>query len=150
VEGWRDETRLDALRQQMPGSGITRGSLALEFRYEDARGQLRTLIDLALGLRELGIKLSLAGVDREAMAAGLLEHLPLDYIKLAPGYGGNGTDLGALVKVAHEHGRRVIAPRVEDAATAVRLCAAGVDFLQGNFVQQAGQSLDYDFNATPQ
>jgi hypothetical protein len=39
---------------------------------------------------------------------------------------------------------------VEDAATAVRLCAAGVDFLQGNFVQQAGQSLDYDFNAAPQ
>ena len=150
LEGWRDEARINALRQQMPAFGITRGSLALEFRYEDARGQLRSLIDLALGLGELGIKLSLAGVDREAMAAGLLEHLPLDYIKLAPGYGGNIADLGSLVKVAHEHGRRVIAPRVEDAATAVRLCAAGVDFLQGNFVQQAGQSLDYDFSAAPQ
>ncbi|HET6912028.1 MAG TPA: EAL domain-containing protein [Rhodanobacteraceae bacterium] len=150
LDGWSDAARLNALRHQMPASGIIRGSLALEFRYEEARAQLRTLIDLALALREMGIKLSLAGVDREANAAGLLEHLPLDYIKLAPGYGGNAADLDTLVKLAHEHGRRVIAPRVEDAATAVRLCAAGVDFLQGNFVQQAGQSLDYDFNASPQ
>ncbi|MEO6967793.1 MAG: EAL domain-containing protein [Rhodanobacteraceae bacterium] len=150
LEGWNDETRIAALRHRVPASGIARGSLALEFRYEDARVQLRTLIDLALGLRELGIKLSLAGIDHEALSAGLLEHLPLDYIKLAPGYGGSGADLGGLVKTAHEHGRQVIAPRVEDAATAVRLCAAGVDFLQGNFVQQAGQALDYDFNAAPQ
>lgn len=154
LEGWNDEARIAALRHQVPASGIARGSLALEFRYEDARVQLRTLIDLALALRELGIKLSLAGIDHEALSAGLLEHLPLDYIKLAPGYGsdqgGNGADLGELVKTAHQHGRQVIAPRVEDAATAVRLCAAGVDFLQGNFVQQAGQSLDYDFNAAPQ
>lgn len=150
LDGWSDAARLNALRHQIPASGVIRGSLALEFRYEEARAQLRTLIDLALALREMGIKLSLAGVDREANAAGLLEHLPLDYIKLAPGYGGNAADLDTLVKLAHEHGRRVIAPRVEDAATAVRLCAAGVDFLQGNFVQQAGQSLDYDFNASPQ
>lgn len=154
LDGWNDESRIAALRHQIPASRISRGSLALEFRYEEARGQLRTLIDLALSLRQLGIRLSLAGVDREVLAAGLLEHLPLDYVKLAPGYGstqgGNDADLDTLVKVAHTHGRQVIAPRVEDAATAVRLCATGVDFLQGNFVSQAGQSLDYDFHASPQ
>ncbi len=150
LEGWTDPARISALRHQLPAANIARGSLALEFRYEDARAQLRTLIELALSLRELGLKLSLAGVDREALAAGLLEHLPLDYIKLAPGLNGNGSELPALVKAAHAHGRQVIAPRVEDAATAVRLCAAGVDFLQGNFVSQAGQSLDYDFHSAPQ
>jgi diguanylate cyclase (GGDEF)-like protein len=150
LDGWTDPARINALRHQLPASGIVRGSLAMEFRYEEARVQLRPLIELSLSMRELGIKLSLAGVDREAVAAGLLEHLPLDYIKLAPGYLGSGDELGALIRVAHEHGRQVIAPRVEDAATAVRLCAAGVDFLQGNFVQQAGQSLDYDFNVAPQ
>lgn len=150
LEGWNDEARIVALRHQIPASGIARGSMVLEFRYEDARIQLRSLIELALSLRELGVKLSLAGVDHEVVAAGLLEHLPLDYIKLAPGYGAHAAELGALVKLAHEHGRQVIAPRVEDAATAVRLCAAGVDFLQGNFVQQAGHSLDYDFSASPQ
>ncbi|HJU07222.1 MAG TPA: EAL domain-containing protein [Rhodanobacteraceae bacterium] len=150
LEGWKDPARVAALRQQLPASGISRGSLALEFRHEEARAQLRTLIDLSLGLRELGVKLSLAGVDRETVAAGLLEHLPLDFIKLAPGCEADATDLAGLVQAAHEHGRQVIAPRVEDAAAAVRLCAAGVDFLQGNFVQQAGQALDYDFTASAQ
>ncbi|MGH8213490.1 MAG: EAL domain-containing protein, partial [Rhodanobacteraceae bacterium] len=132
LDGWKDPARVAALRQQLPASGISRGSVALEFRQEDARAQLRLLIDLSLGLRELGVKLSLAGVDREAVAAGLLEHLPLDFIKLAPGAETGAGDLPGLVQVAHEHGRQVIAPRVEDAAAAVRLCAAGVDFLQGN------------------
>jgi EAL domain-containing protein (putative c-di-GMP-specific phosphodiesterase class I)/GGDEF domain-containing protein len=150
LDGWKDPARVAALRQQLPASGISRGSLALEFRQEDARTQLRPLIDLSLGLRELGVKLSLAGVDREAVAAGLLEHLPLDFIKLAPGAETGSGDLPGLVQAAHEHGRQVIAPRVEDAAAAVRLCAAGVDFLQGNFVQQAGQALDYDFTSTQQ
>ncbi|MBS0432206.1 MAG: EAL domain-containing protein [Proteobacteria bacterium] len=150
LQGWSDPARIAALRQQLPAAGIPRGNLALEFRLEDARTQMRALIDLSLGLRELGVKLSLAGVDREALAAGLLEHLPLDFIKLAPGAENIGTDLAALVQAAHEHGRQIIAPRVEDAAAAVRLCAAGVDFLQGNFVQQAGQALDYDFSSTQQ
>jgi diguanylate cyclase (GGDEF)-like protein len=150
LDGWKDPARIAALRQQLPASGISRGSLALEFRHEDARAQLRTLIDLSLSLRELGVKLSLAGVDRETLAAGLLEHLPLDFIKLAPGAEAEAGDLAGLVQAAHEHGRQVIAPRVEDAAAAVRLCAAGVDFLQGNFVQQAGQALDYDFTASAQ
>ncbi len=150
LDGWKDASRVAALRQELPASGILRGSVALEFQCEDARTHLRSLIDLSLNLRELGVKLSLAGVDREAVASGLLEHLPLDYIKLAPGAESAGPDLAALVQAAHEHGRQVIAPRVEDAAAAVRLCAAGVDFLQGNFVQQAGQALDYDFTASSQ
>lgn len=150
LEGWNDPARVAMLRQQLPAAGISRGNLALEFRHEEARTQLRALIDLSLGLRELGVKLSLAGVDREAVAAGLLEHLPLDFIKLAPGAESVGPELIALVQTAHEHGRQVIAPRVEDAAAAVRLCAAGVDFLQGNFVQQAGQALDYDFSSAQQ
>ncbi|HEY3521070.1 MAG TPA: response regulator, partial [Rhodanobacteraceae bacterium] len=101
LDGWKDPARIAALRQQLPASGISRGSLALEFRQEDARAQLRPLIDLSLGLRELGVKLSLAGVDREAVAAGLLEHLPLDFIKLAPGAETGAGDLPGLVQAAH-------------------------------------------------
>lgn len=149
LDGWKDEARIIALRHELAAAGIARGSLALEFRYEDANAQLRTLVELALSLRELGIKLSLGGVGHEASTTGLLEHLPLDYIKLAPGLS-KDPRLGELVKTAHAHGRLVIAPRVEDAASAVQLCAAGVDYLQGNFVQQAEQTLHYDFHTGDQ
>ena len=150
LEGWNDPARVAALHQHLPAVGISRGNLALEFRHEEARTQLRALIDLSLGLREMGIKLSLAGVDREAVSAGLLEHLPLDFIKLAPGAESVGPELIALVKRRTNTGDRSSRRAWKMRPTAVRLCAAGVDFLQGNFVQQAGQALDYDFNSAQQ
>ena len=42
---------------------------------------------------------------------------------------------------------QVIAPRVEDARGAAALWTAGVDFIQGNFVQRAGRDLAFDFHA---
>ena len=105
--------------------------------YQDRRRLVRLL---ALS------PLALAGVGREAILAGILEQLPLDYVKLAPELA-HDDGVAELVARVHAAGRRVIAPRIEDAGSAVALCAAGVDYLQGNFVQQAGQSLDYDFSA---
>ena len=141
-----DNTRAEWLRQGVRDARLPPGRLVLEFRYEEARGQQRTLVDLALALHDLGVGLALAGVGREAILAGILEQLPLDYVKLAPELA-HDDGVAELVARAHAAGRRVIAPRIEDAGSAVALCAAGVDYLQGNFVQQAGQSLDYDFSA---
>jgi len=56
-------------------------------------------------------------------------------------------ELRRLVHHAHEGGRRVIAPRIEDAQSAAMLWTVGVDFIQGNFVQHEAQNLDYDFRA---
>ena len=52
-----------------------------------------------------------------------------------------------IVVRAHDSDRRVIAPRIEDAQSASLLWNAGVDYLQGDFVQQAGQELSFDFHA---
>ena len=56
--------------------------------------------------------------------------------------------MDALVAFAHERNLQVIAPRVEDARGAAALWSAGVDFIQGNFVQRAGRDLAYDFHAS--
>jgi EAL domain-containing protein (putative c-di-GMP-specific phosphodiesterase class I) len=53
-----------------------------------------------------------------------------------------------IVNTAHEHDCKVIASRIEDAQSASQLWNVGVDYLQGDFVQQAGQDLVFDFNAT--
>ncbi len=52
-----------------------------------------------------------------------------------------------LVQLAHAGGRRVIAPRVEDARATAALWSDGVDLIQGNFVRQADRDLSYDFHA---
>jgi len=53
-----------------------------------------------------------------------------------------------IVTTAHHHGAKVIASRIEDAQSASQLWNVGIDYLQGDFVQQAGQDLVFDFNAT--
>ncbi|WP_062537155.1 EAL domain-containing protein, partial [Mizugakiibacter sediminis] len=141
-----DPLRLPWLRGELQTAAIPRGRLALEFRYEEVRTRLRALIDLAPGLRELGVGAALSGLDREAAQAGLIAHLPLDFVKLAL-HDLDDALLRALVGTAHAHGRRVIVARVEDADGAARALAAGADYLQGNFVQHAGAGLDYDFRA---
>ncbi|HEX7112706.1 MAG TPA: EAL domain-containing protein, partial [Mizugakiibacter sp.] len=141
-----DAQRLPWLRGELETAAIPRGRLVLEFRYEEVRARLRALIDLAAGLRELGVGVALSGLDREAAQAGLIAHLPLDFVKLTL-HDVDDAMLRALVGAAHAHGRRVIVARVEEADGAARALAAGADYLQGNFVQHAGAGLDYDFRA---
>ena len=57
-------------------------------------------------------------------------------------------ELRQIVIQAHENNRKVTAPRIEDAQSASLLWTLGVDYIQGDFVQQAGQDMSFDFHAT--
>ena len=57
-------------------------------------------------------------------------------------------ELRGIVERAHELGIPVIGQAVEDPQTAATLWTGGVDFLQGNLVQEPGQGLDYDFGGS--
>ena len=57
-------------------------------------------------------------------------------------------ELRTLVRAAHDGGRHVIAPKVETAQSAASLWTMGVDLIQGNFVQQPGSELGFDFSAS--
>jgi EAL domain-containing protein (putative c-di-GMP-specific phosphodiesterase class I) len=85
----------------------------------------------------------------------LFERFPVAYVKLATRYGGANLrdaairdELRLIVNAAHQNKGKVIASRIEDAQSASQLWNVGVDYLQGDFVQQAGQDLVFDFNAT--
>ena len=41
----------------------------------------------------------------------------------------------------------MIAQRVEDAQSAATLWLSGIDFIQGNLVQQATEEMDFDFQS---
>ena len=131
LQGWNDPERPSALRAALSEAGTQAGSLVLEFRAEEVRHNMRTLVGLAPVLRQAEVRLSLAGVDADAVAAGWIEHLPLDYVKLTPGL--DGTALDGVVRAAHARGLRVVAPCVETVAQVERLRLASVDLLQGNY-----------------
>ncbi|MBS0381209.1 MAG: EAL domain-containing protein [Proteobacteria bacterium] len=143
LQGWEDPERRTQLAARLAAAGIAPESLVLEFRSEEARTGLRGLVELAPVLKDAGVRLSLAGVDADAVAAGWIEHLPLDFVKLAPELA--DADLQDVVRSAHSHNLHVIAPRVETLARADQLRAVSVDLLQGNHFRAPAAELDHAF-----
>jgi len=143
LQGWSGGDRASALRAALTATGVQAGSLILEFRAEEVRHNMRTLLALAPELRQTEVRLSLAGVDADAVAAGWLEHLPLDYVKLAPAL--DDLSLQAVVETAHDRGLRVVAPCVESVAEVERLRTAGIDLLQGNYFRPPAADLGETF-----
>ena len=47
---------------------------------------------------------------------------------------------------AHRQGLQVIGHSVEDPQAAATLWMSGIDFIQGNLVQQADEDMNFDFN----
>ena len=143
LQGWEDRGRRGQLAAQLATAGAVPASLVLEFRCEETRNGLRALVDLAPELKQAGVRLCLAGVDKDAVNAGWIEHLPLDFIKLAPDL--SVAELDEVVRNAHSHDLRVIAPHIETVARAEQLRAASVDMMQGNHFRPPAADLDHPF-----
>jgi diguanylate cyclase (GGDEF)-like protein len=155
IEAVRDAQRIPWIAQMLETRRLPGHHLALEFRISDAIAHLRDLAVFATAAKQHGVMLAISGFEANKIAFQLLEHLPADFIKVAARYVGEALatsitreELRQIVDHAHERGLRVIAPRIEDAQSAAVLWNAGVDFIQGDFVQQAGQDLSYDFRAS--
>ncbi len=128
--GWDDVARRATLAARLAAAGVPADALVLEFRSEAALADPNALVELISSLKEIGLSLALAGVDRQTLDAGWIGQLPLDYVKLHHDLPED--DLPEVVAAAHANGARVIAPRIETAAHAERLRQGGVDMLQGN------------------
>ena len=154
IEAACDPQRAAWLGQMLETRRLSGAQLVLEFRLPEVLAQVRELIDFAAALQPLGVMLSLSQFDANPTSLQLLQHLPAAFLKLSPKYSGDGLrdaqlreELRQIVSLAHERGGKVIASRIEDAQSASLLWSADVDYLQGDFVQQAGQDLSFDFNA---
>ena len=145
-----DPDRVDWMREALEARRIPAALLSIDLRMEDATKHLASYLGFALAMKKLGVNLTLSGVEGGDRATDMLMHMPVDFIKLSPRYtcdggGEHRNELRDLVNMAHTSGRRVIAPRVEEARVAASLWASGIDLIQGNFVQQATRDATYDF-----
>jgi len=82
----------------------------------------------------------------------LLEHVPVNILKidgaLISGLGSNKehqSKVQEIIELARKDGRQCIAECVDDAGSLAHLWQTGVDFIQGNFVQEPSKNIDYDF-----
>jgi diguanylate cyclase (GGDEF)-like protein len=155
MEAALDSSRTGWLRQLLETRRLSGEMLVLEFKLQEVLAHLNDFVAFANAIADLGVSISISTFDVKENSLQLLERFRIAYIKLATRYGGGNLrdnavreELRTIVNTAHHHGAKVIASRIEDAQSASQLWNVGIDYLQGDFVQQAGQDLVFDFNAT--
>lgn len=140
---------LDAVMQQVQ---LQPQSLVIEVPIGDAlaaAGHAAALTQL-LARHEIGLLLADVILVDEHLQA--LQQWNPRWLRVAGSYSrteqaAQRDELAELVRIAHADQRIVAAPHVESARSTAMLWGAGVDVIQGHFVQEPGDDLDFDFRA---
>jgi diguanylate cyclase (GGDEF)-like protein/PAS domain S-box-containing protein len=142
----RDPGFLEWLDHHLRSSHAEPRRLCFQVSEESAASHLREIKALAACLRERKFRFALEGFGSGRDSQGLLETLPLDFVKidgtLVQGLRGDPKlqlRARALIEAATRHSIQTIGERVEDANTMAVLWQLGVQYIQGYFVNQPEQ-----------
>ncbi|MEO5661534.1 MAG: EAL domain-containing protein, partial [Polaromonas sp.] len=140
------------LKSELETHSVPGPSLVIELRLEDIAVHAATVRQFCEEMVSDGVQFCLSQYEAGAEAEALLEQLPLGFVKLSRKYtAGNPPtairdELRLLIERAHRRGLEVIGHGVEDAQSAATLWMSGIDYIQGNLVQEANSVLDFNFN----
>ncbi len=141
------------MTDRISGHGQLGESLVIEIDADEIGLNLDRVHAVCTDLVVRGVRFCLSRYRGSEDQDGMLHVLPVDLVKVAPdmiarlGDGEQRSVFNRLVDQMHERALGVIAPRVEDTRTAAVLWMSGIDYIQGNLVQSASSSLDFDFNS---
>ena len=142
----------DWLRKEIAEAGVPGEAIVVELRLDDAVVHASTVRSFCEAMVAHSVQFCLSQFEAGSQAEELVYQLPLSYVKLARKYtAGTQTqelrdELKTLIGRAHRRGLLVIGHGVEDAQAAATLWMSGIDFIQGNLVQQADEDMNFDFN----
>ena len=141
------------LRQALEARDVAASQLVLDLRLDDALVHSEELAPALARLADAGVGVCLSQYLHGSEADVLLGRLPLHYLRLSPRYtaadatAAERDEARGVIQRAHAIGLRVIGPSVEDPRAAAALWSSGIDYLQGNLVQEPEHALDFDFQA---
>ncbi|GLQ49753.1 EAL domain-containing protein [Dyella flava] len=132
---WLDRT----LKQ----ANLKNGRLVLEMTESKVVTMLRPAQEFITAWKQLGGFFALEQFGSGLNSFQLLNHIDADYLKIdrsfmadLPQHPENQKKITEICQQAHEMKRMAVAEWVEDAASTSLLFACGVDFVQGNFLQE--------------
>jgi PAS domain S-box-containing protein len=130
-------------RYQARGNWLTVQALG-----DHAQRHLEAFSNLSEGLRKVKCRIAINRIGPGPDAEPTLRSLPADFARFSPeateGIAGNESKqkrLAQLAAVARESGMKTIVTGVEDARTLTVLWSAGIDYVQGNFLQRASPTI---------
>ena len=140
------------LAQALEQANVEGTSLVIDIRLEDAIVHSLLLGQFCEQLVPTGVQFCLSQFRQGEDANELLQRLPLGYVRLAADFAQQPLpqtlrdEMREIIERAHRLGLQVIGQAVEDPQAAAALWMGGIDFIQGNLVHRADQTLDFDFH----
>ncbi len=149
----QDEEFIPFIQTCMKEARLPGDALIFEIAEKTASHQLKHAKHFVKTLQELHCKTALEHFGAGPNSFQLLKHLPVDYLKIDGSFIHNlasDNDNQAMVKsildTANSMNKQCIAEYVQDAHSLAVLWQSGIHFIQGNFLQEPSEALDYDFS----
>lgn len=129
-------------------AGITMDALILQFSEQSIENSMRQAQETSKQLKSLGGHISVREFSRTDNTDKLLEGIAPCMVK--PGFRSddspNNATLLELIQHARKLSSRICIPNVNSAATLAMLWQLSPDFIQGEYIREPSQNMDYKFS----
>lgn len=138
---------------QIKESRLPPDSLIFQFNDADANTYMKQAKSLTESLHSLHCKVSLSHFGCALNPYAALKHLHVDFIKIDGSFSRDLSDpdsvntLKEMVTTLHAQGKLTLVPYVDSATMMPTLWQAGVNYIQGHYLQPPSDSMNYDFSA---
>ncbi len=145
----QDEALLAWICDRLRDLDVRGNWLTFQFPQEEACRNRGALIRLVEGLRQIKCRIALTRCGTLDASQELMQQLPIDFLLFAQDFAqglaedkAKQADLVAFASLGHEHKVKSIVTGVEDPRALTVLWTAGVDFVQGNFLQTPSPTIE--------
>lgn len=143
TQSLQDATLARWIAEQLKAHKVPPSSLILEMPESKVMTSIKPAAAFVNAVRKLGCGFALEQFGSGLKSFQLLQHIHADYLKIdrnfldeLPKNPENQAKIREICNQAEEGKRKTIAEWVQDAASTSILFTAGVDFVQGNFLQE--------------
>lgn len=137
---------------QLKDTRLPADALIFQLNDADASNYLKHAKVLAESLRSIHAKISLSHFGGALNPFAVLKHLPIDYVKIDESFSNDLSDpanveqLKEMVATLHNQGKLAIVSNVDSAIMMPTLWQAGVNYIQGNYLQPPSDSMSFNFS----
>lgn len=147
-----DPDLLPWLCRRLETAGLRRSTLVIEMPESRVLTSLRPTQEFVAGWRKAGGKFGIEQFGSGLNSFQMLNHVEVDYLKIdrsfmteLPQHPEHQKKIAEICREGHASGKQTVAEWVEDAVSTSLLFACGVDFVQGNFLQEPAKVLAEEY-----
>lgn len=152
AETLQDKTFTPWLSVALKAARLPGDSLIFQIREGDANNYMKQAKEFAKTLHELHCKVSISQFGCALNPFNTLKHIDTDYVKIDGSFTEEiqkseeaKNEVKEMVKSLQSNGKLTIIPLVENAGVLATLWQAGVNYIQGYYLQAPVPEMNYDF-----